>query len=267
MQNRFKFKGMRKGEMTAENLLRKYEGELTTLQRVAYKFPGVGNLGLSKLPSGTAQLQQLRKPLVAKLWIEKNPVSQVFVLYLARSMDSQHHVHFLQGKLGLNYDDPIAVNEEIPHSWWLADESCKYILSVLVHKDNKDLSTRPTKHPPGPTRAAVREKKSKETAKERSAVKAQRPIKVTQTDGMVAVEKYGDVDHQAKKAKVDGMCSVIDKNRVDAIMSQISVMRGLEEIYVGRMGREEYERRLVNLVNQMPGMIEKTPQGDDLFTP
>ena len=34
------------------------------------------------------------------------------------------------------------------------------------------------------------------------------------------------------------------------------------------MGREEYERRLVNLVNQMPGMIEQTPQGDDnLFTP
>ena len=46
------FKGMRKGEMSAENLLRKYESELTTLQRFAYKFPGVGNL--SKLLSGTA---------------------------------------------------------------------------------------------------------------------------------------------------------------------------------------------------------------------
>ena len=109
----------------------------------------------------------------------------------------------------------VAVNEEIPHSWWLlADKSCKYILSVLVHKDNKDLSTRPAKQPPGPTRAAVREKK-KEMEKERSAAKAQRPIKVAQTDGTVAVEKYGDVDHQAKKAKVDGIRSVIDKNRVD----------------------------------------------------
>ena len=83
------------------------------------------------------------------------------------------------------------------------------------------------------------------------------------------MEKYGDVDHESKKAKVDGMRSVIDKNKVDAIMSQISVMRGLEEIYVNRMGREEYERRLVNLANQMPGMMEQTPsQGDDdLFTP
>ena len=82
------------------------------------------------------------------------------------------------------------------------------------------------------------------------------------------VEKYGDVDHQSKKAKVDGMRSVIDKNRVDAIMSQISVMRSLEEIYVGRMGRDEYERRLVGLANQMPGLMEQTKQGDDdLFTP
>ena len=237
-----RFKGMRKGEMTAENLLRKYEGELASLRRYAYKFPGVGNL--SKLPSGTAQLQQLRKPLVAKLWVEKNP-----------------------DRLGLNYDDPIAVNDEIPHNWWLVDDSCKYLLSVLVHKDNKDLSTRPAKQPPGPTRAAVRGKKKEETEKERSAAKSQRPIKVAQPDGTIVVEKYGDVEHEAKKAKVDGMRSVIDKNRVDAIMSQISVMRGLEEIYVGRMGREEYERRLVNLVNQMPGMIEQTPEGEDLFTP
>ena len=190
------FKGMRKGEMSAENLLRKYESELTTLRRFAYKFPGVGNL--SKLPSGTAQLQQLRKPLVAKLWIEKNPVSQVFVSYLTRSLDSRPHVHYLQGKLELNYDDPVAVNEEIPHNWWLVDESCKYILSVLVHKDNKDISTRPAKQPPGPTRVVVRGKKTKEVAKERSEVKAQRPIKVAQPDGTVVVEKYGDVDHQSK---------------------------------------------------------------------
>jgi uncharacterized protein YlbG (UPF0298 family) len=86
-------------------------------------------------------------------------------------------------------------------------------------------------------------------------------------NGTVVVEKYGDIDHQSKKAKVDGMGSVIDKNRVDATMSQISVMRGLEEIYVGRMGKDEYELRLVDLANQMPGMMEQTNQGDDLFTP
>jgi hypothetical protein len=54
----------------------------------------------------------------------------------------------------------------IPHDWWLADESCKYILSVLVHKDNKDISTKPTKQPPGPTREVVREKKKRDGKRE-----------------------------------------------------------------------------------------------------
>ncbi len=76
---------------------------------------------------------------MAKLWVEKNPE-----------------------KLGLNYDDPVAVNDEIPHNWWLVDDSCKYILSVLVHKDNKDLLMGPAKQPPGPMRAAVREKKGRD---------------------------------------------------------------------------------------------------------
>ena len=110
-------------------------------------------------------------------------MSSIHYCILRVAWTHEHPTHYLQGKLGLNYDDPVAVNEETSHSWWLADESCKYILSVLVHKDNKDLSTRPTKQP------------------------------------------------------------------------------------VGRMGRDEYERRLVNLANQMPGMMEQTPQGDDLFTP
>ena len=70
-----RFKGMRRGEMNAENLFRKYESEMTNLKKIAYKFPGVGDL--SKLPSGTAQLQQLKRPVVRKLWVQKFPLSLV----------------------------------------------------------------------------------------------------------------------------------------------------------------------------------------------
>jgi len=66
---------VRRGEMNAENLFRKYESEMTNLKKFAYKFPGVGDL--SKLPSGTAQLQQLKRPVVRKLWVQKFPVSFV----------------------------------------------------------------------------------------------------------------------------------------------------------------------------------------------
>jgi hypothetical protein len=172
----------------------------------------------------------------------------------------------LQDKLGLDYDDPVAVNAEIPQGWWLKDDSCKYILSVLVHKDNKDISTRPTKLPPGPTRASVREMAQLSTMKDRAAGKEQRLVSTTsiqRRDESLHIERDGDVEYQSKKAKVEGMRSVIDKNRVDAIMTQITVMRGLEEVYVNRLGRDEYERQLVHLANQMPGMIAvQAPRGD-----
>ncbi len=78
---------------------------------------------------------------------------------------------YLQDKPGLDYNDPVAVDAEIPLGWWLRDDSCKYILSVFVHKDNKDILTRPTKLPPGPTRASVREMVQISTMKERLVAK------------------------------------------------------------------------------------------------
>ncbi len=71
-----RFKGMRKGDMDPACLLRKYETEMTALKKFAYKFPGFGNL--NKLPSGTLQIQHLRRPVVTKLWVANNPVRQCF---------------------------------------------------------------------------------------------------------------------------------------------------------------------------------------------
>ena len=50
-----RFKGMRDTEMNAENLLRKYEGEMTTLKKIVYTYLPSGNL--SNLPCGTTQVQ------------------------------------------------------------------------------------------------------------------------------------------------------------------------------------------------------------------
>jgi hypothetical protein len=116
----------------------------------------------------------------------------------------------------LNYNDPVAIAAEIPPTWWLEHSSWKFILSVLVHKDNKDISTNPTKLPPGPTRSDVCAKANKKEQKERSAAKLlhQRPVSVLEGNGLVLSE---DVEHKAKKARVDGMRSVMDKNKVEAI--------------------------------------------------
>ena len=161
---------------------------------------------------------------------------------------------YLQGREVLNYDDPVAISTEIPATWWLEHKSCKYILSVLVHKNNKDILTQPTKLPPGPTRKEVREKSWKTTEKQRFDAKLMHPVEVV-IDGTKKTVTLGDVERDAKLAHVDGMCSVINKNRIDVIERQISVMQSLDNVYVKRMGREAYKRQLLHLVNQLPGML------------
>jgi hypothetical protein len=123
-----------------------------------------------------------------------------------------------------------------------------------VHKDNKDISTNPTMLPPGPPRSAVRAKAKKQFEKEKETGKlsSKRPVPISEGNQSSLTD---DVEQEAKKARVDGMRSIIDKNKVEAINAQITVMRQLEDVYVSRMGRERYELQLVNLVNQMPGML------------
>ncbi len=135
------------------------------------------------------------------------------------------------------------------------NKSCKYILSVLVHKDNKDIITNPSKQPPGSTRKKVREKSKKLIADERAVARLDCPVEVVDGDGAVKAIKIRDVEIDAKRVQVDGMISVIEKNRVDSIEQKIVIMQKLEQVYVRRYGREWYKKQLMNLVNQFPGML------------
>ncbi len=65
------YKGARKRILEGATLWRKYESELNEVRKFSLKFPGICNL--LKLPSGTAQLQQMKCPLIIKLWKEKYP--------------------------------------------------------------------------------------------------------------------------------------------------------------------------------------------------
>ena len=66
-----------------------------------------------------------------------------------------------------------------------------------------------------------------------------------------------NMDHEAKKAKINGMRSVIGLKKIEAISTHIAVMERLENVYVARMGREAYERKLVNLVNKLPDINDE----------
>ena len=118
------------------------------------------------------------------------------------------------------------------------------------HKDKKDITTRPTQQPPGHSCVKARERKEKVLGGQRALAKADCPV-----------EKYGNVDHQLKKVRVEGLQSQVAKNRVDAIKTrvdairaQIDMMQQMESIYVRKMGQDKYDDMIVSLMNQMPGM-------------
>ncbi len=110
------YKGAREKILEGGTLWRKYESELNEVWKFFLKFLGI--CILLHLPSGTAQLQQMKHPLIIKLWKEKYPAIT-----------------------GVDYDDNISVWANIPEGWWLNHDVCKYILSCLVHKENKDITT------------------------------------------------------------------------------------------------------------------------------
>jgi hypothetical protein len=85
---------------------------------------------------------------------------------------------------------------------------------------------------------------------QRAAAKADRPV-----------EKYGNVDHQLTKVRVEGLQLQVAKNCVDAVKTwvdatraQIKMMQQMESVYVRKMGQDKYDDMIVLLMNQMPGM-------------
>ena len=136
---------------------------------------------------------------------------------------------------------------------------------VFVHKSNPDLNIDPKAAPAGATRESGRKVKKAAIEEVRVVAKAARPVGK-------GVEVLGDVDHQIKRARVDGMRSQVAKNQIDAIVQQIKVMRENEEILVGVHGKKEYDRMIAALVIKMPGVEQvvsrkKPPLVDLMQTP
>ena len=141
----------------------------------------------------------------------------------------------------LDYNDTDAVMDQIHSTWWLEAETCKYMLAVLVHKDNKDISSDPTKLPAGVSREVIRTNKVAALETERVLAKKSHSIEC-------------EIDLQIKKTKIDGMRSQVEKNQVEAIISQINVMRDNAQVYQAVHGEMQYQKKIVQLMDKLPGM-------------
>ena len=67
---------------TGCSLLRKYKTYVGDIRKFALHFPGIKSM--SKLPSGTMQLSQMKLPVVAKLWKVTHPVSSSYVMQILK---------------------------------------------------------------------------------------------------------------------------------------------------------------------------------------
>ena len=122
-------------------------------------------------------------------------------------------------------------------------ESCKWMLAVLVNKGNPNVCSDPTSDTPDGTRVTARKDKEKALNKERVSLKASHPV-----------ETHGDVEHQIKKAKIQGMCSHVTKIEIDVIIAQVSALWENKYVLIGSLGREGYDVQIVFLLGQLPGL-------------
>jgi hypothetical protein len=97
----------------------------------------------------------------------------------------------------------------ISDTWWLTHPSCQFMLSCFVHKENKDIFTNAADLPSGKMREIARKDKSESLVEACAVAKVNRPV------------TYGDAEYQMKKARVDGMVSQIDRNKIANINEQI----------------------------------------------
>ena len=170
------------------------------------------------------------------------------VLYFAKAELLADHdvcpIFASQSEEGLDYEDAAAVQASIPETWWLISLSCKYMLSCFVHKDCKDLSTQPTELPAGHNRKDARANSRAVLAKEREESKAER---------IVGGERYGDVEHTMKKARVVGMQAQAEKIAIETIQTKLMLLRENADVYKAMHGEELYNKMVVDLLNKMMG--------------
>ena len=150
----------------------------------------------------------------------------------------------MQNKDGFDYNDDIAVQDLFCEMWWLISHSCKYMLCCFVPKDCKDLSTRPSELPAGHTNNEAQANSQDVLAKERGESKAEQ---------IIGGEWYGDVKHQLKKARVEGMQTKAEKIAIETIQTKLKLLRENADVYKLMHGDDLNNKMVVELIYKMTG--------------
>jgi hypothetical protein len=146
-----KYAGAKK-TITGPSLLHKYKKDIREIYQIGLHFPGIKSM--SKLPSRTTQLLQMKQPMIAELWKSINPVSssKLSNYYIWGYQSALSFMHNLECGGGQLQKHGVELGKS--HKHLVADPHaiCSYMLCCT---DNKDIFTHATDLPAGRTRKKV----------------------------------------------------------------------------------------------------------------
>ena len=70
---------------------------------------------------------------------------------------------------------------------------------------------------------------------------------------MVGGERYGNVEHHMKKARVVEMQAQAEKISIETIQTKLKLLREHADVYKATLGEEIYNKMVVDLLNKMMG--------------
>jgi hypothetical protein len=75
----------------------------------------------------------------------------------------------------------------------------------------------------------------------------------SKAERIVGGERYGDVEHQLKKARVVGMQAQAEKISIETIQTKLKLLRENADVYKLMHGEGLYNKMVVDLINKMTG--------------
>ena len=151
----------------------------------------------------------------------------------------------------------VGVYSDIPATWWLENLSCSFFLALMVHRGTSIVSMTAATAPSGGPRHVLRNEKKKEEDALRAAASAKR-----KEDARVAAAP-DPLDGDYKKARVDGLKSMVVKTQADALHTRIgSAMTHVQLLNSVKdsLPASEYKQQILSIVRACPKTFSELEQ-------
>jgi hypothetical protein len=143
---------------------------------------------------------------------------------------------------------------EVPEGWWLQHPSTYFLLAVLVHRCNPDITGDPTELAPGQTREVIRAGTREDLFARREREKA--------TEHVGGDRQRVEMSMMTSKAQL--MAQTVDSGAIDQVKEQLSLLAQFKESFVrvqdrltGGKGEDDYDQTAHDLLSELPFMKKR----------